>query len=66
MKIELTVDGMTCGGCEATVRKALISVAGVKSANVSRVLKSATVDADPSVQKETLALAVRKAGYKVL
>jgi copper chaperone len=66
MKIELAVDGMTCPGCEQTIRKVLLSVPGVKSANASRVSKSASVEADAAVKKETLALAIRKAGYKVL
>ncbi len=57
---------MTCPGCEQTIRKVLLSVPGVKSANASRVSKSASVEADAAVKKETLALAIRKAGYKVL
>ncbi len=65
MRIEMKIEGMSCSGCEGTVRKALLSVPGVKNASVSRESNSAAVDADISVKKGSLSAAVQRAGYKV-
>lgn len=65
MRIEMKIGGMSCSGCEGTVRKALLSVPGVKAATVSRDSKSASIEADISVKKDSLSAAVQKAGYKV-
>ncbi|HUW98376.1 MAG TPA: cation transporter [Acidiferrobacter sp.] len=59
MKLQIT--GMTCGHCVAAVTKALQSVPGVESAEVSLEQKQGIVkgNADPKVLIE----AVKKAGY---
>ena len=61
MSVTLTVEGMSCDGCERTVEEALRQVEGVESVTVDRTTNSATVDgqSDPV----TLVTAVEDAGY---
>lgn len=62
MGTELTVDGMSCEHCEATVVEALEAVEGVDSASADHATGSVTVegDADPL----DLLVAVQDAGYE--
>jgi len=62
MATELTVDGMTCQGCEAVVETALEMADGVDAASADRYESVAEVegDADP----ETLVTKVEMAGYE--
>ena len=62
----LKVEGMMCPHCEARVKKALESVAGVKSADVSHLEGRALVSADDSVADEALKSAVTEQGYDVV
>lgn len=56
---------MTCGGCVASVERALSGVAGVAAARVNLTTGIATVDVqDPSVPRAALVQAVRAAGYE--
>ena len=59
--IRLSVSGMSCAGCVATVEQALSSVSGVADATVNFAEHTAMVHG--SVGAETLIEAVRKAGY---
>ena len=61
MTTTLTVEGMSCGSCEATVVDALESVDGVTAAAADHETDSATAegDADPL----DLVVAVDEAGY---
>lgn len=61
-KLELQVEGMTCGHCEKTVRSALESVAGPGKARVSLSEGKAWVEgaADPAA----LIAAVAEEGYR--
>ena len=63
--IRLQVTGMTCASCVLRVEKTLRAVPGVQSASVNLATEEATVAADAGVAVETLAEAVRKAGYDV-
>ncbi len=60
---ELEIHGMTCASCVMRVEKALAKVPGVARASVNLATEKATVDADSSVDVDTLLNAVRKAGY---
>ena len=62
-RINLRIDGMSCGHCVASVREAL---EGVSGATVDRVeVGSAAVSYDPAVTRpEALEKAVRDAGYE--
>ncbi|MCK6421015.1 MAG: heavy metal translocating P-type ATPase, partial [Aquabacterium sp.] len=63
--IKLQVTGMTCASCVTRVEKTLKAVPGVKEASVNLATEEASVNADPSVTADSLAAAVRKAGYDV-
>ncbi|MFB6188750.1 MAG: heavy-metal-associated domain-containing protein [Halapricum sp.] len=62
MSTTLTVEGMSCGGCEQTVVEALEGVSGVESATADRETDSATVEGDADVG--ALVEAVTDAGYE--
>lgn len=57
----ISVEGMSCGGCEEAVEAALKKVNGVTSATADREAETATVDGTTDV--ETLVAAVEEAGY---
>lgn len=58
-----TVEGMTCGHCETTVREEVEELAGVESAQADRTTGRLTVrgDVDDAAVRE----AVAGAGYRV-
>ncbi|MFM0044605.1 heavy metal translocating P-type ATPase [Paraburkholderia sediminicola] len=60
---ELDIGGMTCASCAMRVEKALAKVPGVTRASVNLATEKASIDSDAAVDPETLASAVRKAGY---
>lgn len=61
---ELDIGGMTCASCAMRVEKALAKVPGVTRASVNLATEKASVYSDAAVDPETLAGAVRKAGYE--
>src|SRR5688572_12166834 len=63
--IKLQVIGMTCASCVMRVEKTLRAVPGVGSASVNLATEEASVSANATVSADTLAAAVRKAGYDV-
>ncbi|MEW6707393.1 MAG: heavy metal translocating P-type ATPase [Pseudomonadota bacterium] len=63
--IKLQVTGMTCASCVMRVEKTLQAVPGVREASVNLATEEASVNADASVTADSLAAAVRKAGYDV-
>ena len=62
----LKIEGMMCGHCEATVKKALEAIDGVNSAEVSHEAGTAVVELSEGVQDEVLQKAVEDKDYKVL
>ncbi|WP_103566996.1 heavy-metal-associated domain-containing protein [Campylobacter concisus] len=63
-KIEILVPSMHCPLCTAIVRKAALSVEGVKKADVSLKERKAVVIADDKVDEKELLKAVDATGYK--
>ena len=63
-KIEIAVPSMHCPLCTAIVRKAALSVEGVKKADVSLKERKAVVVADDNVDEKELLKAVDATGYK--
>lgn len=62
--VTLQISGMTCGGCAPRVQKALTTVKGVKSAEVSYERAEAVVVFDsPKRMAKDLIKAVKKAGF---
>lgn len=59
---KLTVSGMTCSHCATTVTRALKSVSGVQSAEVSLERGQATVVG--SAELQNLIQAIEKEGYR--
>lgn len=59
--IRLSISGMSCAGCVATVEKALRGVPGVEEANVNFAEHTALIKGD--VERQALLSAVTTAGY---
>ena len=60
----LKVSGMTCAGCEATIKLALEQTPGVRSAEVSYDRGEATVEYDPNATTvDKLREAINETGY---
>ena len=59
--LRLSISGMTCAGCVASIENAIKGVKAVTSANVNLVERTATVDGN--VQANTVIKAIRDAGY---
>lgn len=66
MKKIVTVNGMSCGHCKASVEKALQGVTGVKDAKVNLEKKTAVVSLDSEVSDELLMNAVNEAGFEAV
>ena len=66
MEKTLKIEGMMCSHCEATVKKALEGVDGVKEANVSHTDGTAVVKLGREVPDEVLKKAVEDKDYKVV
>lgn len=62
----LEIDGMTCGGCVASVTRVLSGLPGVTRAEVSLEKAQAVVEHDPTTAPvPTLRSAVEDAGFTV-
>jgi len=66
MEKEIKIEGMMCGHCEATVKKALENIEGVKEAKVSHEKGNAVVTLEKEVDNAVLEQAVTDKDYKVL
>ena len=64
VKREFSVDGMTCGGCVASVTRAVQRVPGVQKVDVSLQSKVATVEYDgAAVDSTAIVAAIEAAGF---
>ena len=61
----MKVEGMMCSHCEASVKKALEAVPGVKSAEASAAAGEAYLIMAPETAEAELIKAVEAAGYTV-
>ena len=61
--VVLHVDGMTCTLCKYAVEKALANVTGVEDTDVDSSTGRAVATVRPDVQPDTLAAAIKAAGY---
>jgi copper chaperone len=64
MQQTLTVTGMTCGHCEAAVKKAILELDPQAKVVIDRPGNSVQVDSIQPV--ETLVAAIREEGYTVV
>lgn len=64
--IELHVTGMTCEGCENTVKEAVNKVEGVTSSEASHVAELTTISYDTTLTDvDKLSAVINDLGYKV-
>lgn len=63
MQQTLTVNGMTCGHCEAAIRNAILELDPQAKVVIDRPANTVQVDTTQSV--EALAAAIREEGYAV-
>ncbi|MBP3813604.1 MAG: cation transporter, partial [Butyrivibrio sp.] len=61
----MMIEGMMCGHCEMTVKKALEAIDGVENADVSHEKGSAVVTLSGDVSEDALKKAVEDKDYKV-
>jgi copper chaperone CopZ len=65
-KVEITITGMTCTGCEQTVTKGALALDGVKEAKASYKDGKAWVTyEDGKVTPEAITASIENTGYKV-
>jgi copper-transporting P-type ATPase V len=65
LKLDLPVEGMTCGSCSARVQRVLEKQPGIVSAEVNLATGNARVEAGDDVDLVGLRDAVAKAGYEL-
>ena len=65
-QLVLTVTGMTCGGCENAVKRAVSRLEGVENVTASHAANRVVIDYDTAKTQPTqIAEAIAKAGYSV-
>ena len=65
-RIELRVEGMTCGGCVNSIQNALTSRDGVANASADLDSGIVTIEVDPAViEQPALQAAIEDAGFDV-
>ena len=64
--LQLTVTGMTCGGCENAVRRAVSKLPGVEAVTADRSANLVGVEFDPSqVTPQAIRAEIEGIGYEV-
>lgn len=64
--INLNVSGMSCGGCEKSIRNALLARDGVKEVTASHSAGTVQVEFDAAkISRDDLAAAIEDAGFDV-
>ena len=63
MSYAFKVEDMTCGGCAASIKRAVSRVPGVSSVEANPSSKDVVVDAAADVNRETIVAAIQAAGY---
>jgi copper chaperone len=62
--VKMKVDGMTCGGCVASVTRVVKALPGVDAARVDLASGSAEIDFDPArCDADAIRNAIEGAGY---
>jgi copper chaperone len=65
-QVILQVTGMTCGGCENAVTRAVSRLEGVSNVSASHAQNQVTVQYDAAkIDRAKIADAISKAGYQV-
>lgn len=65
-KIELSVSGMKCGGCESTVKKTLTETTGVISVDAKHADNWVSIEFDDAeLEEDSIIDIIEKAGFTV-
>lgn len=64
-KIKISIFGMHCASCASNIEKSLSKVPGINRSSVSVMTRKGIIEAEDSIDEETIKKAVAKAGYKV-
>lgn len=64
-ELKMEVKGMSCGHCEAKVKKAVSQIEGILSVEVSLLTSLVHVVADEKVLEKDIKKAIKNAGYQV-
>ena len=65
-KVEISITGMSCTGCEETITKSALSLEGVREASASfKEGKAWITFNEADVTSEQISAAIEKTGYKV-
>ena len=65
-ELKLTVTGMTCGGCESAVRRALSMIDGIADVEASHAGNMVTLKYEPAkITPATIAQRIELLGYQV-
>lgn len=62
-KIEISIDGMTCGHCAMSITNEIATLEGVASVKVDHTTGKALVETTSGVSEKDLSDAVAEAGY---
>jgi copper chaperone CopZ len=62
-KVEISIEGMTCGHCAMSVTNELATLEGVSNVQVDHAAGKATVEVE-GVSEDQLSAAVEEAGYQ--
>ena len=65
-ELRLEVQGMDCGGCEESIRKAVTRIEGVDSVSADHVSGRVEVRFAGQADEEKVRLAIEEAGYEVV
>ena len=65
-KMELLVDGMSCGGCVASVERALGALDAVESVEVDLATRKVVVSGPHDLSRPELVAAIERAGFEVV
>jgi copper chaperone CopZ len=63
MAYTLKVEDMTCGGCAASIKRAVARVPGVNTVEADPSSKDVVVEVSGEVDRETIVAAINAAGY---
>ena len=66
MPYAFKVEDMTCGGCAASIKRAVSRVAGVSSVEANPSSKDVVVDTSPDVSREMIIAAISAAVYTAI
>jgi copper chaperone len=63
MSYTFKVEDMTCGGCAASIKRAVSRLPGVSAVDANPSSKDVVVDASADVSHEIIVAAINAAGY---